>query len=648
MSRPRTMNRYTNFSENYASFQPISTTITQQNDDEVVLDPAEYIARNNNTNQVAPAFANSQCIGGFNAGAMTPSFSTRPTTDQLGSSTPSIILTPNSSISSDLSVSNYRLSPCLSYNSSFCGGEDMSRQGSSMSSTSMTEGFGMMRVESSGFADLYTPLLPSSSFDQQQAEFPLLSDSAMTEKPGSSPFTQATAGFVDANAQQQSDLFRDMGSGFVFSHFPSTSDEFLPPSTDFESTGMPWQSADTTSYTSMNRTDSQISASTESSNSSQSPQQKAANRRLKQIANGAAQPLLPKTTNPTTKPIPKPIANQKQPIPRLPSQPKSKQPLACRAPDCKVTLRGPHELTRHWENVHAPIKTVWICVQPPTSSTLSIQPKRKLEICKQCINKKHYNVYYNAAAHLKRAHFCPSKRGRRPRGEIAAAAAAPSAQADKGDCPSIEEMKAQGWLMKITVANDRRRGVVGGAEAVEGEVEDDEEEDESHDDDDDEEAHNETALAPTRHNATTTTTQLLKPAPPFLTLSQVSSSSSSSSSSLNNNNVNSKSNENDKPISTLHHHHHQQQQHQHPPTQQFQPLIDPHQESICMQALFPSVNINTNSNELDFPLGRHSRNPNTLAAPMMEQSLSAPGGIIMPAGMGMMGTIPTGMTGMTW
>ena len=626
MPQPRTMNRYTGYPATLANFQPTSTTLLQLSDDEVVLDPAEFIARAHSIAQVAPAVAKSQCINGFDATVVMPSFSTQLTNDQLGSSTWPAMLTPSSSMSSDLSTSSYRLSPCLSHNSSSHGGEDMSRQGSSMSSTSMTEGFGMMRVESSGFGDLYTPLLSASSLDQQQAEFSLLSESTMTEKPGSSFLPQATPGSVDANAYQQNDLFRDMGSGFALSKFPSSSasDEFLPSTTDFEGNGMPWHSAsasdhtNTAVYADMQRIASQTSTSTTSSDSSDSPQQKAATRRLKQIANADAQPLLPKATSPANKPAPKPIANLKQQIPRLPSQPKSKQPLACTEPNCKITLRGPHELTRHWENVHAPIKTVWICVQPPTSST-TLQPKKRLEICKQCINHKPYNVYYNAAAHLKRAHFCPSKRGRRPRGEVGAA---PPTQAEKGTCPSIEEMKAQGWLMKITVANDGKQGKVGAAAEDEAQ---DVDEGESEDEED-------AGFDGTAHLSATTL--LLNAAPPPLTLSQVSSTSPSSISPT--------------PDRSNYQQLQQQQQQQQQPYR----IIDAQQEAICMQALglqpdgFPLSHSGNDENDYSPAVQPGYFIPSTarawadgtghggigkppLAAPMMEQSFSAPGGVTM-------------------
>lgn len=244
-------------------------------------------------------------------------------------------------------------------------------------------------------------------------------------------------------------------------------------------------------------------------------------------------------------------------------------------------------------------------MQPPASSSM-VQPKRKLEICKQCINHKQYNVYYNAAAHLKRAHFCPSKRGRRPRSEVGAA---PPTQAEKGNCPSIEEMKAQGWLMKITVANDGKQGRVG--------VVDERAQDDDEDDDEDED---ETSFDDTRHLPATACP--LQSAPPRLTLSQVSLSSSLSSNSSHGSSV------------------------QQPQPQPYR-IIDAQQEAICMQALgfqpdgFP-LGISSND-EIDYSLpigagnlfpaggsnwssGNIARTP-ALVAPTMEQSSSAPGGM---------------------
>jgi len=183
-----------------------------------------------------------------------------------------------------------------------------------------------------------------------------------------------------------------------------------------------------------------------SSASLTSSQQKVA--RQKQVANGASQPLLRKPSTLNAKPAPKPISAQKQPIPRLLFHPKAKTALSC--PDCSITLRGSHELERHWGNVHAPVKRVWICVQSDRSP---FQPKISLDICKKCKQGKQYNVYYNAAAHLRRAHFYPSKSGRRPRGGIGTPTVVQSTEKSRGS--SVKDLKTYGWLREITVPNRR-------------------------------------------------------------------------------------------------------------------------------------------------------------------------------------------------
>lgn len=69
-------------------------------------------------------------------------------------------------------------------------------------------------------------------------------------------------------------------------------------------------------------------------------------------------------------------------------------------------FRGDHELRRHKERVHAKNKKVWV--------TKDISPDGDfLSDCKACRRGKYYFADYNAAAHLRRQHFCKEgKRGK--------------------------------------------------------------------------------------------------------------------------------------------------------------------------------------------------------------------------------------------
>jgi hypothetical protein len=103
-------------------------------------------------------------------------------------------------------------------------------------------------------------------------------------------------------------------------------------------------------------------------------------------------------------------------------------------------FRGEHELRRHNDAKHAALVKRWICTQPPNYSPNSPQPVVPLTKCKACATEKRYGAYYNAAAHLRRAHFNPNRGGKA-----------------SGDWPSMSILKD--WMKEvrqsIDAANDR-------------------------------------------------------------------------------------------------------------------------------------------------------------------------------------------------
>lgn len=98
--------------------------------------------------------------------------------------------------------------------------------------------------------------------------------------------------------------------------------------------------------------------------------------------------------------------------------------------DYKEGFRGEHELRRHIDRAHASFKKMWICVDPTPQ-------KNFLASCKSCRNVKKYNAYYNAAAHLRRAHFNPRKHRGRGRGRVDEKRGGKGG----GDHPPMDELK---------------------------------------------------------------------------------------------------------------------------------------------------------------------------------------------------------------
>ncbi|KAL8984980.1 MAG: hypothetical protein Q9177_004562, partial [Variospora cf. flavescens] len=117
-----------------------------------------------------------------------------------------------------------------------------------------------------------------------------------------------------------------------------------------------------------------------------------------------------------------------------PKQPKIPCPHCNKKPD---GYRGEHELGRHISKAHSLTRTVWVCIDPSDSNFLSG--------CKACNRGKRYNAYYNAAAHLRRAHFNPKPPGRK--GKNANDTTVKRAGSSGGELPAMEYCKM--WMREI-------------------------------------------------------------------------------------------------------------------------------------------------------------------------------------------------------
>ena len=133
-----------------------------------------------------------------------------------------------------------------------------------------------------------------------------------------------------------------------------------------------------------------------------------------------------------------------------PQHPKIKCPHCNERPN---GFRGTHELDRHISRAHTARRKGFICIDASAD-------KKFLANCKHCRTKKVYGAYYNAAAHLRRAHFHPRKRGRKSKGDEKRGGIG------GGDDPPMDELK-QHWIRDIEVENKTTQSPDGGSDSAE-------------------------------------------------------------------------------------------------------------------------------------------------------------------------------------
>lgn len=110
-------------------------------------------------------------------------------------------------------------------------------------------------------------------------------------------------------------------------------------------------------------------------------------------------------------------------------------------------FRGAHELHRHMSSKHSITVAKFICREPADSSAATLLPKVPLAGCKSCDSGKYYGAYYNAAAHLRRAHFAPRENRTKGKG---ASEEPPRGGSAGGNWPPMKELIH--WFVKVTIS----------------------------------------------------------------------------------------------------------------------------------------------------------------------------------------------------
>ncbi|KAA8574846.1 hypothetical protein EYC84_004090 [Monilinia fructicola] len=209
----------------------------------------------------------------------------------------------------------------------------------------------------------------------------------------------------------------------------------------------------------MEKSQSIESVSSNMSSSSSSSSSSSRNKQRLQVSNmAAARPLMPKggyednsmsrvnSSQSMTRLDSKDGSNDKVAIEKRAYQRPKHERVFCKLCDEHPDgFRGEHELRRHCDRQHKRMVKKWVCIEPLNSQGRE-KPVLPLSKCKACATqKKKYGAYYNAAAHLRRAHFRPKAKGRNKSSKVEDSQKRGGKAG--GDWPPMSELK--NWFKEV-------------------------------------------------------------------------------------------------------------------------------------------------------------------------------------------------------